>query len=216
MLNSGRSPAACQVEPAASSERSMSTTSDQPFFARWYSVLTPTAPPPITTTRACGLILKCPFPTYVFALAQRSDRSASQSSNCDNRLPNCATESYTFASPARWRSRQGTVKPADSTQTTRFVFLTLVNYSMIAVSNAAEPLRMANRVSGLSAYEWEIATLDGNAVVSSNGLKLEPTYGLNQLRPFDLIFVCGGTDVAGPTPPNTLPTLRRPAPTPVP
>jgi len=101
------------------------------------------------------------------------------------------------------------VKPADPTQTTRFVFLTLANYSMIAVSNAVEPLRMANRVSGLAAYEWEIATLDGDAVVSSNGLKLEPTYGLNQLRPFDLIFVCGGTDVRAAITPKLLQTLRR-------
>src|ERR671911_696426 len=53
MLKSGNRPAACQVEPAVSSVRSTSTTSDQPLCARWYSVLTPTTPPPITTTRAC-------------------------------------------------------------------------------------------------------------------------------------------------------------------
>ena len=31
---------------------------------------------------------------------------------------------------------------------TRYAFLTLADYSMIAVANAVEPLRMANRVSG--------------------------------------------------------------------
>src|SRR2546429_598381 len=48
----GQLPAACQVEPAVSSSRSSSTTSVQPSRARWYSALQPTAPPPMTTTRA--------------------------------------------------------------------------------------------------------------------------------------------------------------------
>ena len=64
MLNSGRRPAACQVEPEVSSLRSSSTTSDQPFLVRWYSVATPTAPPPITTTRA-----------WLFIAVSRLDRT---------------------------------------------------------------------------------------------------------------------------------------------
>ena len=35
MLNSGSSPAACQVEPDVSSLRSSSSASVQPFFAKW-------------------------------------------------------------------------------------------------------------------------------------------------------------------------------------
>src|SRR5580700_7320155 len=48
----GQLPAACQVEPAVSSSRSSSTVSVHPSRARWYSALQPTAPPPMTTTRA--------------------------------------------------------------------------------------------------------------------------------------------------------------------
>src|SRR5438445_13505550 len=48
----GQLPAACQVEPAVSSSRSSSTTSVQPSRVRWYSALQPTAPPPMTRTRA--------------------------------------------------------------------------------------------------------------------------------------------------------------------
>src|ERR1700687_5799059 len=48
----GQLPAACQVEPAVSSSRSSSTASVQPSRVRWYSALQPTAPPPMTTTRA--------------------------------------------------------------------------------------------------------------------------------------------------------------------
>src|ERR1700681_1807933 len=48
----GQLPAACQVEPAVSSSRSSSTASVHPSRVRWYSALQPTAPPPMTTTRA--------------------------------------------------------------------------------------------------------------------------------------------------------------------
>ena len=38
---------------------------------------------------------------------------------------------------------------------------------------------------------------------------VEPTVGFSQLRPFDLIFVCGGTDVRAAITPKLLQTLRR-------
>jgi len=70
------------------------------------------------------------------------------------------------------------VKPAPQIKKSRFAFLTLPNYSAIAVSNAVEPLRMANSVSGQAAYEWVIVSLDGQPVPASNGLALSPTVGL--------------------------------------
>ena len=57
----------------------------------------------------------------------------------------------------------------------RFVFLTLPNYSMIALSSAVEALRMANRVTKQDVYEWSLVSLDGNPVAASNGLTLSPT-----------------------------------------
>lgn len=42
----------CQVEPAVSSDFSSRTTSFIPPFAKWYAILVPKAPPPITTTSA--------------------------------------------------------------------------------------------------------------------------------------------------------------------
>lgn len=77
----------------------------------------------------------------------------------------------------------------------RFVFLTLQSYSMIAVSNAVEPLRMANRVCGQNAYEWVIASLDGQPVPASNGLALSPTVALKSIGRADTVFVCGGINV---------------------
>ena len=62
-----------------------------------------------------------------------------------------------------------------ATPRTRYAFLTLPDYSMIALTNAIEPLRMANRVSGQNAYEWLVVTPDGEPVTASNGLMLTPT-----------------------------------------
>ena len=51
----------------------------------------------------------------------------------------------------------------------KFAFLTLPRYSMIALSNAVEPLRMANILARQSAYEWSIVSLDGESTIASNG-----------------------------------------------
>jgi transcriptional regulator GlxA family with amidase domain len=64
---------------------------------------------------------------------------------------------------------------------TRYAFLTLPNYSLIAVTNALEVLRMANRVAGRDIYEWSIASLDGRPVPASSGLELTPTVALDKI-----------------------------------
>ena len=56
----------------------------------------------------------------------------------------------------------------------KYAFLTLPNYSLIAVANAIEPLRMANRLVGKEVYEWSVMSLDGRAVDASSGLALSP------------------------------------------
>jgi transcriptional regulator GlxA family with amidase domain len=101
------------------------------------------------------------------------------------------------------------VKPAPQIRKSRFAFLTLPNYSAIAVSNAVEPLRMANSVSGQAAYEWVIASLDGQPVSASNGLALSPTVALADVGRADIVFVCGGINVREAVSPGLLAGLRR-------
>ena len=101
------------------------------------------------------------------------------------------------------------MKPADASRRTRYAFLTLPDYSQIAVANAVEPLRMANRVSGQTAYEWLIVSLDGEPVPASNGLTFTPTEQLSQAGPVDLVFVCGGINIREAVSPTLLTTLRR-------
>jgi AraC family transcriptional regulator, glycine betaine-responsive activator len=91
----------------------------------------------------------------------------------------------------------------------RFGFLTLAHYSMIAVSNALEPLRMANRVVGREFYRWAILTLDGEPAAASNGLTLTPTCELAKAGDFDIVFVCGGINVRQSTTPALSKALRR-------
>ena len=101
------------------------------------------------------------------------------------------------------------VKAADPVPKSRFVFLTLPNYSMIALTNALEPLRMANRLYGAAVYEWVIATLDGEPAASSCGLQLSPTVPQPAPQPGDLVFVCGGINVRDAVTPKLVTALKR-------
>jgi transcriptional regulator GlxA family with amidase domain len=80
---------------------------------------------------------------------------------------------------------------------------------MIALTNAIEPLRMANRVSGQTAYEWVVASLDGTPNVASNGMMLAPTIRLADVGPVDLVFVVGGVNVREAVSPALTTALRR-------
>jgi AraC family transcriptional regulator, glycine betaine-responsive activator len=82
-------------------------------------------------------------------------------------------------------------------KTISYGFLLLPNYSMIAVSSAIEPLRMANRLSNERLYKWPVITLDGAPVTASNNLILAPDYTIDEMPPVDILFVCGGDEVTG-------------------
>ena len=79
----------------------------------------------------------------------------------------------------------------------RYGFLVVPNYSMIAVSSAIEPLRMANRLSEQHLYEWPFITLDGEPVQASNSLVINPDYSIDNAPKLDILFVCSGIDVSG-------------------
>lgn len=91
----------------------------------------------------------------------------------------------------------------------RFGFLTLENYSMIAVANAIEPLRMANLLSKTHFYEWDLLSQNGQPATASNGLRITPTRTLADAGDFEVIFVCGGINVRDAVRPELLKTLER-------
>jgi transcriptional regulator GlxA family with amidase domain len=91
----------------------------------------------------------------------------------------------------------------------KYAFLTLPNYSLIAVANAVEPLRMANRLVGREVYQWSLISLDGQSSDSSSGLRLSPSGALEKLGAVDILFVCGGINVRETVSPALLTALRR-------
>jgi transcriptional regulator GlxA family with amidase domain len=94
-------------------------------------------------------------------------------------------------------------------QPIKYAFLTLPRYSMIAVVNAVEPLRMANLVTGRNVYEWAIVSLDGKPTIASNGLNMAPTAHLADVGAADLVFVCGGVNVRDAVSQPVLTALRK-------
>jgi transcriptional regulator GlxA family with amidase domain len=91
----------------------------------------------------------------------------------------------------------------------RYAFLTLPNYSLIAVANALEPLRMANRLVGQDVYQWIIVSMDGQPAAASSGLHLAPCGTLDSLGAVDILFVCGGINVREAVTPALLTALKR-------
>ncbi len=77
---------------------------------------------------------------------------------------------------------------------TRYGFLLVPNYSMIAFTSAIEPLRMANRTVGNTLYEWITITVSGESVAASNGLQIKPDCSMSEVANLDGVFVCGGID----------------------
>ena len=76
---------------------------------------------------------------------------------------------------------------------TRFGFLLCPDFTLIALSSAIEPLRMANRISGHSLYEYSLFSFDGGDVRSSSGLDLTPVSKLTGREQLDVLFLCAGT-----------------------
>lgn len=62
------------------------------------------------------------------------------------------------------------------------VFFLVSNFSMIAFATAIEPLRIANRMLGEEFYTWRLASMDGQAVLASNGVEVTVETNLKQER----------------------------------
>jgi transcriptional regulator GlxA family with amidase domain len=88
------------------------------------------------------------------------------------------------------------MKTAKSNQLPRrFGFLLLNDFTLISLSSAIEPLRMANRIFGENDYDWKTLSMTGEAVSASDGLSVNVDSGVKDkgtLDDLDAIIVCGG------------------------
>lgn len=84
------------------------------------------------------------------------------------------------------QSSQGARKPI------LFEFVLLDPFSILSVTSAIEPLRVANRMAGYECYDWTIVTEDGGPVRASNGLILASEGRIGEGPKPDYTFVCAG------------------------
>ncbi len=81
---------------------------------------------------------------------------------------------------------------------TRFGFLLIDDFTLISMSSAVEPLRMANRISQKDVYSWRMISETGQAVKASDGVSVNADAGIDDhdvLDGLDAIIVCGGRRV---------------------
>jgi transcriptional regulator GlxA family with amidase domain len=76
----------------------------------------------------------------------------------------------------------------------RIAFLLVPQFSMMAFSAAMEPLRSANRMSGRGIFDYQLVSVDGNAVPASNGIPISVHKPLDELGRIDMLVVCVGLD----------------------
>jgi transcriptional regulator GlxA family with amidase domain len=94
---------------------------------------------------------------------------------------------------------------------TRFAFLLVNDFTLISMSSAIEPLRMANRICGSEVYAWKTLSESGGAVSASDGLSVNVDCGIEEtgaLEHVDAIIVCGGWHIEKNTTDAVLRFLR--------
>ena len=73
-------------------------------------------------------------------------------------------------------------------------FLLLPRFSMMALSSALEPLRMANTISERPLYAWTVLSEDGNPVEASNGMENLVNGNVNSTQRLPMVAVCASYD----------------------
>jgi transcriptional regulator GlxA family with amidase domain len=91
--------------------------------------------------------------------------------------------------------------PAQFAQVTgrHIAFYLYPNFSMLAYASAIEGLRLANRIAGRTLYKWTTISTNGESVIASNEVLIQPDSSAAETRitpgrdaPFDYAFICGG------------------------
>lgn len=88
----------------------------------------------------------------------------------------------------------------------------LDNFTLISLSAAIEPLRMANRVLRQDSYFWTTLSADGQGVRASDGLEVSVDRSISDdesVADLDVVIVCGGVRVEQNCHPDLLRWLRR-------
>ena len=90
-----------------------------------------------------------------------------------------------------------------------FVFVLLENFTLLCLSSALDALRLANRMSGRTLYDWTIRTENGGPQRCSCGTQFVPDGALEEISRDDTVLVVGGLDVSRATTRGIVSWLRR-------
>jgi len=93
----------------------------------------------------------------------------------------------------------------------RFVFVLLENFTMLSFACALESLRIANRMSNRTLYDWRIVGEGGGEARCSAGSSFRLDGDLDEVGRDDTILICGGIDVQASSSKRVLNWLRREA-----
>ena len=77
----------------------------------------------------------------------------------------------------------------------RFVFILINDFSLIAFSNAIEPLRLANRLAQKQLYSWKITSENGERVKCSSGFYLDVDSSIHKIQNDDYLVICSGENI---------------------
>jgi AraC family transcriptional regulator, glycine betaine-responsive activator len=82
-------------------------------------------------------------------------------------------------------------------------------FTMMPVTSAIEPLRLANRLADKQLYKWTLHSLDGQPVAASNGILTMVNGDLESVPPDAAIIICGGLNIQHHTDKRLLSWLRK-------
>ena len=93
----------------------------------------------------------------------------------------------------------------------RVGFLLMDQFTLISLSSAIDPLRVANLLSGTALYSWHLIGSGERDQVSSDGIRVMLDYTLSDEVDFDLVIVVGGIDIEQSVQRSDLAWLRKQA-----
>lgn len=93
----------------------------------------------------------------------------------------------------------------------RFVFVLLRNFTLLSFASALECLRISNRMSNKTLYEWILISEEQKTITCSAGIEFTVEHDLIDLNRDDTIILCGGANVREATTKRLLNWLRREA-----
>src|SRR4051794_36327997 len=92
-----------------------------------------------------------------------------------------------------------------------FAFVMVPEFTMMPVTSAIEPLRLANRLSEKPLYRWTMHSQDGKPVSASNGILAMVQGDLESIPGHATVILCGGLNVQHHADKRLLSWLRKAA-----